>query len=354
MKKTAIAFCVGAAVLLSGCFGGREISKRSFVQIIGVEKDKNIYNVNFQLFKSESSDGNPDVTKANSEAVSGHGTTLSEAMSEAALKTGKELFIGHTKLVVFGDGLNDPSDELEYLYNEKLSPSCPVVYSREPSEIADTLSETGLFSAERIISVMEGYVRSGGAVYTSAAEISEAAEVTNAAYSLPVIYSDGSEVYFSGAVLGDAEGIHGAVSESDIYGAVILADNFPKNGRINVSAEINDIPVSAEIVSADCTRKAFNNDGRLTINADIKLKLKIKDNGHNVDEKGIGSKVCTKVKDAVINAFSAAVWYNGSDIFEISKAVQRDCPELYGTEKWQNGELLRESMLNVKVYGENV
>lgn len=354
MKKAVTAFCVGAAVLLSGCFGGREISKRSFVQIIGIEKDKEIYNVSLQLFRSESSDGTPDVTKANAEAVTGRGSTVSEAMSEAALKTGKELFTGHTKLVVFGDGLNDPSDELEYLYSEKLSPSCPVVYSREPSEITDTLSEEGIFSAERIINIMEEYVRNGGAVYTSAAEVSEAARVTEAAYPLPVIFSDGKEVYFSGAAVGDSDGIHGTLSEDSVYGAVILADSFPKDGRINISADVGGIPVSAEIVSACCTRKAFNDGGRLAVNADIKLKLKIKDNGHGVDEKRIGSEVCVKVKDAVINAFSTAVWYNGCDIFEIGKAVQRDCPELYAAEEWDSGEILRDSMLNVKVYGESV
>ena len=354
MKRLKVLCCLTAALLLSGCFGGREVNKRSFVQIIAVERSGDMYNVGLQLFKSESSDGNPDISKANSASVSGRGITVSEALAQAELKAGKELFIGHTKLLVLGDGLKDPSDEIEVLYGENLSPSCPVVYSREPSEITDTMLKDGIFSAEKIIGTMETYVKSGRCIYTSAAEISEAARVTKSAFPLPSVYSEGGELYFSGAVLGNSSGIRGNIPESEMNGIVFLSDSFPDDGRISISSEINGTAVSAEIVDAECVKKASNDGGRLVIDAEIKLKIKVNDNGHGTDEKRIGNAVCENVKDSVISAFSTAVWYNGCDIFSIGKLVRRDCGELTDAAVSQESALLKDSMLNVSVYGENV
>ncbi|MBQ8827020.1 MAG: hypothetical protein IJ007_08005 [Oscillospiraceae bacterium] len=354
MKRLKSVFCIAAAVLLSGCFGGREVNKRSFVQIIAVERNDEIYSVGLQLFKSESSDGNPDISKANSASVSGRGITVSEALADAELKAGEELFIGHTKLLVLGDGLKDPSDEIEALYGENLSPSCPVVYSRVPSEITDTMLTEGIFSAEKIISTMETYVNSGKCVYTAAAEISEAAGVTDSAFPLPAVYSDGKELYFSGAVLGNSQGIHGSIPESDMNGMVILSDSFPKDGRINISSEINGVTAAAEIVEAKCVKKASNDGGRLVIDAEIRLKIRVNDNGHKTDEKRIGNAVCENIKDAVISAFSTAVWYNGCDIFGIGKLVRRDCSEMAEAVADPESGVLKDSVLNVSVYGESV
>ena len=354
LKRIKAAFCIGAAVLLSGCFGGREVNKRSFVQIIAVERSGEMYNAGLQIFKSESSDGNPDISKANSASVSGRGITLSAALADAELKAGEELFIGHTKLLVLGDGLNDPSDEIEVLYGKNLSPSCPVVYSRDPSGITDTMLTDGIFSAEKIISAMETYVNSGKCIYTSAAEISEAARVTDSAFPLPSVYSDGKELYFSGAVLGDSEGVHGNIPESDMNGIVFLSDSFPKDGRINISSEINGVTAAAEIVDASCVKKASNDSGRLVIDAEIKLKIKVRDNGVGADEKRIGNAVCENVKDSVISAFSDAVWYNGCDVFGIGKLVRRDCSELTEAVTDRESGILKDSVLNVTVYGESV
>lgn len=352
-KKGAAAFMTAAAIALSGCFGGREVNKRSFVQIIGLEKSSGLYNLSLQLFKPESSDGRPDITKANSSSVTGRGATIGEAFAQAEMKAGKSLFTGHAKLLILGDGLNDPSDELEVLYDENLSSSCPVVYSRKPSEITEALPEEGMFSAERILNIMETYVCAGKSVYTSAAELSEAAEVTESGFALPVIYADGKEVYFSGAALGSGGGLHGTVPESSQEGMILLMDAFPDNGRITVPVEINGMTVSAEIIDACCKKSVSYSDGQLSVEADIKLEIRT-DDSSVFDEKQTGTAVCEKVKDSVVDAFSAAVWENGCDIFGITKLVRRDCPELYEAVTDSGSGILKDCRLNVKVHGRNV
>ncbi len=358
-KKFAAALAAVLTLTLSGCSSsGEEVNKRTFVQIMGLEKQADYYNVSLQFYKPESSDGNPDISKANSDSVTGRGTTITEALTDAELKTGKSVFTGHTKLLVLGDGLGDPSDELSVLYGNSaygnVSPSCPVAYSKVPSAITETFMTEGLFSADRLIGKMESAVNNGRAFYTSVASLAESTEVSEAAAILPVIYAENENVYFSGGAFTDKNGIHGNLPESELYGMIILRNDFPDRCEINVPVTVNSITASASIVKAKCRKTAVYNEGRLEISAEICADIRINENTHGLDNERLVRAVSEKIKDSVVSAYSTAVWYNSCDIYGINKAVRRDCHEIYDELSADDSNILRNSILNVKIMAKEV
>lgn len=345
-------------LFLSGCSVGEEVNKRAFVQVIGIEKTADNYNVSLQFYKPESSDGNPDISKANSDSANGRGTTVTEALSDAELKTGKSLFTGHTKLLILGGGLDDPSDELAVLYSNSafgsVSPSCPVVYSDTPSAVTDTFMTEGLFSADRLISIMDSAVNSGKAFYTSVASIAESTGLTGSAAVLPTVYAEKENVYFSGGIFTDRYGTHGTIPESELYGMIILKDIFPDDTEITVPVSINGSPAAASVTASECKKNASFKNGRLEINAVIHADIHITENSRHLDEERLVRKVCENIKDAVISAYSTAVWYNNCDVYDINKVVRRDCPEIYDELLSEDSSVLRDSVLNVKILARKV
>ncbi|MCD7731010.1 MAG: Ger(x)C family spore germination C-terminal domain-containing protein [Oscillospiraceae bacterium] len=347
MKRTLkiVIICICSA-LLGGCFGGTEVNKRAFVQLMGIEKQSGVYMVSLQLYENGSSDGNPDISKPNSSSVSGSGSDLNSALSECELMAGKQLFLGHVKMVILGTGITDIGDALKALTEGgksrgTVSISCPVAYSYSPSDITETFMEQGLFSADRLTDITDGYVRAGKCAYTTLASVIESTSMPFGAAALPVILSDGESISYSGIVAADNSGNICRISESDTSGYVILSGSFDDRG--NMVVPLTDGVSSAEITSSSVCTNADITDGKLRINAKVKLKLNVS----GEDKREIAEAVCENIRDSCISAYSETMWYNGCDVFGIYKLLRRDCPEL--AESKDIGEILKGSILNISV-----
>lgn len=337
------------ALSMPGCFGGMEVNDRAFVQLMGLERQDGVYTVSLQIYKSESGTPDPDVSKANSIFASGRGATISAALADAELTLGKNLFLGHIKLLVIGEGIKNPADELALFLDGSVSPSCPVAYSDDPKAVAETLLEDGLFSAEQLLKLMETAAAQGKTAYASAADVAAKTGVTGTAAALPIISADGETVKFDGMTFARKNGTAGYLAEEDVQGVKLLTNGFEHGDRITVPATVGDDPVSAYITGGKSCLKAEFSEGKLHVTADICVKIKTEENPYEADEKLVEMSVRESVKDTCISAFSTAVWYNSCDIFGIKKLVRRDCPDLYG-EYCQNEErYLRESVLTVNV-----
>ncbi len=336
---------------LAGCFGGTEVNERAFVQLMGIQSDDGVYTVDLQLYKGESSDGNPDISKANSDSVSGSGATLSAALSDAELKAGKSLYIGHIKLLILGEGIKDPAEELSPLTvggssAGVISPSCPVVYCSSPDDITSLKMEQGLYSADRLMQIMDTYVKSGKCVYTSYASLAESTSLNGASSPLPVIKASDKSAFFDGLVFAAPDGIHSGLPEEDTAGVIILNGDFAPEGHITIPVTVGEKTASAVITEAKIRRSADISEGKLRINAKINLELDIIANPDNLTAEEISSAACGNVRDSCISAYSASAWYGGYDIFGVYRLIRRDCPSLL---KADRETVLKESILNISV-----
>lgn len=350
-KFVTIASCLLTAIFMTGCFGGMEVNDRAFVQLMGLENRDGVYMVSLQIYKSESGSDQADVSKANSVTVSGEGATVSSALADAELKTGRKLFLGHIKALIIGSGIRNPSDELALFTDGRVSPSCPVVYSDDPASAAGTLLEEGTFSAEQFLNIMSAYASQGKAVYASLAEVASQTGVMDCGTALPCVFADENEksVSFDGLVFADRNGTFGHLSDEDVPGVKLLKNQFEAGDEITVPVSVNGRNASVIITGAKTCMKTDFSDGQLEVTADIHIKIRTAENPYGIIDKTIERSVRETVRDYCTSAFSTAVWYNSCDIFGIKRLVRRDCPEFYQEYCSDSRRYLSESILTVNV-----
>lgn len=344
-----LAAVISAAMLLSGCFGGVEVGDRAFVQIIGIDKRLDIYTVSLQIFQPSGS-GAPSSADENSVCISGEGSDLNSAISACEVKSGNKIFLGHLKSVIFGSGIDSPADELNSLIGLRsdfgtLPLSCPVFYSDSPYEAASLTSEIGLYSAERLTDLIKSNADFGRTFYAPVSDILNAELHPMGCVVLPEVYTDGNDADFYGAAVIKRGLSDIKLTDEQLKGFLIFSDNFQCKSRFVVSTSDN-IPI--EITDSKSCVTAQNSDGKLLIEAKIKLRLKFPENCHDLHKAA--NEVCTNVRDNCISAYSETAWQNGADIFGIYSEVRRSCPELLeNTGEEEFAELLKNSILTVKV-----
>ncbi len=346
---TALISAVFAAAFFTGCFGGEEVGDRALVQLMGLDRRDGVYTASLQIYKSEGGTAEPDVSKANSFVQNGSGVTVQAAIADAETAVGKKVFLGHIKMLVIGEGIENPADELALFFDGSVSPSCPVVYSDDPAAVAGTLPEDGAFSAEQILSIMEAASGQGKTVYTSAAELAASAGVLDCAAALPVVKAEDKTVVFDGLTFARRNGTAGNISEEDALGAKLLLDKFENGDKITVPVTVDGKQATVFITGAKTKINTEAASGQLNITAKIKLKLYVSENPFDIEETLIEKAVRENVRDSCISAFSSAVWYNSCDIYGIKKLVRRDCPDFYNEYCSDADGYLADSSLTVTV-----
>lgn len=104
-------------IFLTGCSTGIDVNEMAYVRAAAIEGD----NVTFSFYLEE-------------QVISLSADTLEDAKSAAELALGKEIFTGHTELVVLGQGAE--RNTLEFVLNQwKVPPACRVAYAENVGEI---------------------------------------------------------------------------------------------------------------------------------------------------------------------------------------------------------------------------
>ena len=351
MKRIILSVLFAAALLLTGCSMGIEVNDRAFVQLMGIERENEIYYVSMQVYKSESGTPEPDVSKANTITAKGEGATIHEAISAAELTLGKKAFLGHIKMLVVGNGIKNPADELSLFLDGSVSPSCPVAYSENPAAVIETLLEEGSFSAEQILALADSSAAQGKTVFTSVAELAASTGELDTAAALPIIAAEEKSVTFEGVTLAQKNGVRGKLDETEIIGTKLLLNQFETGDKITVPVKIDGDRATVFITSA-CTKLDAEMSDVLTVNAEIKLKMTVAENPYDIKPALIEKAVRQQISESCMSAYSATVHENLCDIFGVKKLVRRYCPERYNDYCNAESSYLAGSTLNLKVKSE--
>lgn len=103
-----LGLCLTLAVLLAGCWDGRELDKRAIVLIVGIDRTEEGVRVGLQLARPQAypggaggsgGGGGQDVATV----VSREGADVPEALHQLQLAVDRDLFFGHTRVVVLGE-----------------------------------------------------------------------------------------------------------------------------------------------------------------------------------------------------------------------------------------------------------
>lgn len=128
MKKIILAVM---CIFLTGCSTGIDVNEMAYVRAAAIEGDR----VTFSFYLDE-------------EVLSLSADTIEDAKSAAELAVGKELFTGHTELVILEQG--NEQKILEFMLNQwKVPPACRVAYAENVGEILENRQ------AEEIVGVLK-------------------------------------------------------------------------------------------------------------------------------------------------------------------------------------------------------
>lgn len=128
MKKIILAVM---CIFLTGCSTGIDVNEMAYVRAVAVDSG----NVTFAFYLDE-------------QVISVSADSLESAESAAELALGKEIFTGHTELVILNEC--DEREILEYMLSEwKAPPSCRVANGENADEILKNRK------AEEIVGVIE-------------------------------------------------------------------------------------------------------------------------------------------------------------------------------------------------------
>ncbi len=339
------------ALLTTGCSMGIEVNDRAFVQMMGIERENELYYVSMQVYNSESGSSEPDISKANTVTAEGSGVTIRNAIAEAELTLGKKAFLGHIKMLVIGSGVKNPADELSLFLDGSVSPACPVAYSENPKAVIEALPEDGSFSAEQILTLADSAASQGKTVFTSVAELASSTGELDTAAALPVVSAKDKTVSFDGLTLARRNGVQGQLNEAETLGTKLLLNQFEAGDKITVPVEIDGNRAAVFITDA-CTKLNAEMDGGLTVNAEIKLKMTVAENPYEIQTTLIENAVRQKIGGCCAEAYSEAVYKNLCDIYGIKKLVRRYCPEKYSDYCNAENSYLANSSFNLKINGE--
>lgn len=101
-----IAICLCAAVLVGGCWDGRELEKRAIVLLMGIDRDEAGVRVGLQLARPQAFAGSGAQRSAANEAVTvvtRRGADVPSTLHELQLAVDRDLFFGHARVVVMSE-----------------------------------------------------------------------------------------------------------------------------------------------------------------------------------------------------------------------------------------------------------
>lgn len=179
---------------LTGCMRSLQLNERAIVQAVGVDIKGENYQLTIQIFdpvkgeKGETSGG---------KMLQVEGKTLSEAMRNANLKQGQEIFLGDTKLIILGHAVAQTGMKpvMTYFSSENQSrPNMDVLIAE--GDAADVLCQPLDSTILPILStkmMLEGYQDNGKLVRSQLRGVIGTLENPSIGAYLPVVRFSGDE-----------------------------------------------------------------------------------------------------------------------------------------------------------------
>lgn len=103
-KKVPLLLLLLCVLSLTGCLPNMTLNDRALLGCIGIDKKEDGYLVTMELVFPSSGD-EKGVTAENAVVLSAQGLTVTDAIQQAALQLGKQLFIGQTRVLILGNEL---------------------------------------------------------------------------------------------------------------------------------------------------------------------------------------------------------------------------------------------------------
>ena len=162
MKKISILALYLLLILFSGCMRSVQLNERAIVQAVGLDWKDSEYALTMQIFDPEAARGD-DTSGGKMLRVTGK--TISQAMRNANLKQGQEIFWGHTKLIIIGEQIAKDGIESVMAYFNADAQSRPnidvLIADGEAGEVLSEPLDSTILPVLSTKMMLEGYQDNG-------------------------------------------------------------------------------------------------------------------------------------------------------------------------------------------------
>lgn len=364
-KACAVILAVTLPLSLTGCMPYMELKNESIVEGMGIDYEKNQYNITFQIYNTQSSGGGGEEAKKSSgsgkvKILQSTGTSLFEAVRNATLQNGRKLYFSNIRAFIIGDEVskNHFAELLDFMErNQQIKPTERIFAAKgKASDILSFKQDDEIVPAINIQQMAQSNTE------TSKVPDIELLDVFNSMASGltdPVVTSisigktgDKKNIQLSGTAVIHNNKLAGYLDYNQTKGFMWITGQG--KGGVVVTKLPQGGMVTSEIMGCSSKISVSGNEKKPVIDVSVKTQTNITEINTN-KEYIINDKFLETVKNMQneeikkdINlAIKQALRTYDSDIFGFGKKIFEDKPEMWRklSAKWS--ETVKN--LNVKI-----
>ena len=315
-KLQALCLSIALPLILNGCSNTViEVRDRAFIQAIGIDGEKNP-SVVVSIFGNDSEEYS---------TYNGEGKTIFEAISDAETKQDKNLFIGHIELIALGQ--RNLKDDLEILLsNNRISPSCTVVYSDiNAGEIISDKNSWKLLETIKIKS-KSGYISE-----KSVANVLDDMLGSDNAAAIPIIENDEINM----AIVGE-NGLKGILTETESHGLSWLCETIK---TLTLPIEMEDEIVNLRVENAKSRVTSTIDGNKITTTFHISFTGDVLEKNYTAEQ--VGPYAQQTITSLCQSAVQRTVHSLNADVLNIEKSIKAADYDFYMENKDNWSEMLK-------------
>lgn len=355
---------IAAALMTCGCVPHTELDKLGIAEAVGIDYADGRYTVTVQYFNTDASGGVTAVDSSAPNAVTADcsGRTIESALEALSYKTGKNIMLGATGIIVYGkDAAFSLRDSLGFTASH-FSGNFRSYIAAADGKAADILAvkfKEGNASVDKVEGVLRNAEELG---LTRPVRLYEAAEKLSeptASLVLPRIsvYSDGGEMtedgnslILSGGVLCTDDRYAGTFDVREMSGISMLDQAAGSGNSCDMSLTVGDSEARVMLYRIRTHITPSLSDGRLLL--DIRTDADCKYVTSNLDDpyakKDITERLCEEEMTRRISAaLEKALHVYGADFFGLEYIIRSQSPGLWDTISGRYRETLKECVFSV-------
>lgn len=346
LKHTGWLVVLGLMLLCSGCFGSRELNQRAFIVALGFDlAADNMLEVTAQMpipakMGSDQKGGDGKTFLM----MSAKGKTVSDALNKLQLQLDRELFTGHTRLLLIGEklgrrvGIEDVIDYFKRDFRVQRIAQLAIVRG-DPKKVLQAQPPLEESASSYIYSFLAPGSGISGAVTTDLGEYLVIDADIGIEPTIPGIKMEKKNITSAGAAVMARDRVVGWLTPAETLGFSIIMNEFvPRRITVPSPLEQGEL-IAVQLQTGNARHRVRLRDGKVQIITTI-------DGGFETVEFTKGATFNSSlerpleeaVSRAVIREIKAAVRHAqslGEDLFGFGRLVHAYYPDYWATINWR-------------------
>ncbi len=356
-----------ALTLLSGCVPHTELNEKAIILAIGIDYEDEIYKVCFQYYNPSGTGSKTlvDNSKPNVLTAKGEGESVFAALEDASFRSGKELMLGVTQLIVIGEEAIKYSVDQVMSFTKSYFQSHPdmlvVVSEGNARDYMQVKFTEGTVSTQKLQFMLQNANKNGNIALPSALDLFIALQTELRSTCLPRlrllkgegeeekadVSEDGKNIEICGGVLiKDGK----AVAQTDIEVMSGLEMLRSKTEKGAVTVDYNGKKLSVGMVNIKTKMYPHLENGKLVFDVKITAKGRYMEDPNSgtedYDNDEINQKCCEELIGRLDRTVRETVNKYGADPCIFEKTIRHYDNKLWNEIKDNYEEMLKNCSFN--------